>query len=169
MSHACPLPSSPAPHSHVLLAHLPSVAVVLVCKRPTGTLCMTPLTVQARVMAVRIPLYNADGEQHSYVLSYRSGIQAAASGLSIHQGWFSGVGSGTMQLTCLIDGHGADYGFGATWCKRVDWAECARLLQSILGPAELRCGWGHRHRLRQLCGSGHDVRHSALWAGARRG
>ncbi len=50
--------------------------------------------VQSTKVAIQIPLFFKDGEMHSYVLSYRSGIEAAAAGLSIHQGWFSGIGDG---------------------------------------------------------------------------
>ncbi len=46
-------------------------------------------------MAIQIPLFFASSELHSYVLSYRSGIADAAKGLSIHEVWFSGIGSGT--------------------------------------------------------------------------
>ena len=42
--------------------------------------------VQSTKVAIQIPLFFKDGEMHSYVLSYRSGIEAAAAGLSIHQG-----------------------------------------------------------------------------------
>ena len=49
---------------------------------------------QSTKMAIQIPLFFKDGEMHSYVLCYRSGIEAAAIGLSIHLGWFSGIGDG---------------------------------------------------------------------------
>ncbi len=53
------------------------------------------LTQALPLMAIQIPLFVKGGALHSYVLSYRGGIPASATGLSIHQGWFYGVGSGT--------------------------------------------------------------------------
>ena len=51
-------------------------------------------------MAIQIPLYFTNGELHSYVLSYRTGIPAAAGGLSIHEGWLSGIGAGADVFVC---------------------------------------------------------------------
>ncbi len=51
---------------------------------------------QARTLAIQIPLFYTNGELHSYILSYRSGIAAAAAGVSVHEGWLGGIGSGVI-------------------------------------------------------------------------
>ena len=72
------------------------------CPLTCGSACVSVLSPtpcpthdwQDTTMAIQIPLFYSGGQMHSYVLSYRAGIAAAAAGLSIHQGWFSGIGNG---------------------------------------------------------------------------
>ena len=79
-------------------------------------------------MAVQIPLFYAYGELHSYVLSYRSGIPAAATGLSIHEGWLYGIGSGEC------DGASVGLDTGERGHKRRIVMACATTLCGAVEP-----------------------------------